>query len=132
MKGIVADSSAILGILQEEPEKEEFLKKIEDAERSSLSAASYLESAIVVDSPRNPLASHSLDALLRTLRIQIEALTPEQAEIARQAYRDFGRGMHPAGLNFGDCFSYALAMERMEPLLFKGNDFSQTDVLVAQ
>ncbi len=91
---------------------------------AAISAAGYLESAIVVDGKRNPALSARLDALLKRLNIDIAPVTASQAQLARQAYRDFGKGSgHPARLNFGDCFAYALAMERGRPLLFKGDDF---------
>jgi ribonuclease VapC len=97
-----------------------------------MSAANYLEAGIVVDANRNPLLSRRLDDLLVQTEIEVEPVTREQAEIARAAYRDFGKGSgHPAGLNFGDCFAYALAKSTREPLLFKGDDFSRTDVAVA-
>jgi ribonuclease VapC len=102
------------------------------AEPKRMSAANYLEAAIVVDANRNPLLSRRLDDLIAQTEIQAEPVTLEQAEIARAAYRDFGRGSgHPAGLNFGDCFAYALAKSTREPLLFKGDDFSHTDVAIA-
>ncbi len=95
----------------------------------SLSAASYLETAIVLDGRRDPVQSAKLDDLLLDLEMKIEPVTAEQARIARQAYRDYGRGSgHRANLNFGDCFSYALARVKREPLLFKGDDFGFTDV----
>lgn len=98
-----------------------------------LSAASYLEVTIVVDGTRNPVLSRNLDVLLDALLeeadLTIEPVTANQARIARMAYREFGRGSgHPARLNFGDCFAYALAKETGEPLLFVGNDFAQTDL----
>ena len=97
-----------------------------------MSAANYVETAIVVDVNRNPLLSRRLDGLMVQTDMIVEPVTREQAEIARAAYRDFGRGSgHPAGLNFGDCFAYALAKATREPLLFKGDDFSHTDVAVA-
>jgi ribonuclease VapC len=96
------------------------------------SAANYLEAAIVVDANRNPLLGRRFDELVARTGIAIEPVDRGQAEIARAAYRDFGKGSgHPASLNFGDCFAYALARARREPLLFKGDDFSQTDVAVA-
>ena len=97
-----------------------------------MSAANYLEAGIVVDANRNPLLSRRLDDLIAQTEIEVEAVTPQQADIARAAYRDFGKGSgHPAGLNFGDCFAYALAKSMREPLLFKGDDFSHTDVAIA-
>lgn len=94
-----------------------------------MSAASYLETAIVLDSRRDVVLSRRLDELLVDLAIRIEPVTAAQAMVAREAYRDFGKGSgHPAGLNFGDCLTYGLAKDRREPLLFKGNDFVHTDI----
>ena len=94
-----------------------------------MSAATYFETAIVVDALRQPLVSRRLDDFVQESAITIESVTVDQARIARDAYRDFGEGSgHPAALNFGDCFAYALARSTGEPLLFKGNDFSHTDV----
>jgi ribonuclease VapC len=102
------------------------------AQPKRMSAANYLEVGIVVDADRNPLLSRRLDDLIARKEIVVEPVTFEHAEIARAAYRDFGKGSgHPAGLNFGDCFAYALAKAMREPLLFKGDDFSHTDVAVA-
>ena len=91
----------------------------------------YVEAAVVIDSSRDPVASRRFDDFFRASRIVVEAVTPNQAELARQAYRDFGKGRHKAGLNFGDCFAYALAKEMDEPLLFKGGDFRHTDIEAA-
>jgi ribonuclease VapC len=97
-----------------------------------MAAANYLEAAIVVDANRNPLLSRRLDDLIVQTEIVVEPVDREQAEIARAAYRDFGKGSgHPAGLNFGNCFAYALARVRREALLFKGDDFSRTDAAIA-
>src|SRR5205807_8397778 len=93
-----------------------------------ISAVSYLEAAIVIDGGRDPIASRRFDDFFRESAIAVEPVTFHQAKIAREAYRDFGKGRHRAGLNFGDCFAYALAKEKGEPLLFKGNDFRKTDV----
>lgn len=94
-----------------------------------MSAATYFESAIVIDGRGDRTLSGNLDGLIKKLKIQIEPVTQSQAVIARQAYRDFGKGSgHPAQLNFGDCFSYALAKEVDEPMLFVGDDFSHTDI----
>lgn len=100
-----------------------------EADSIRISAANYLEVALVVDRLPNPLASRKFDALLQQFAIRIEVVTESQAQIARSAYRDFGKGSgHPAKLNFGDCFAYALAKDLDQPLLFIGNDFGQTDV----
>ena len=93
-----------------------------------MSAVSYVEAAVVVDSNRNPVLSRRLDDLLRDVEIGVQPVTLNQARIAREAYRDFGKGRHRAGLNLGDCFAYALAKEKGEALLFKGNDFRHTDI----
>ena len=121
---MIVDSSVLVAMLWREAEGEGFGRAIA-AERSPvMSAANYLEAGIVIDRDRNPALSAKLDAIIAELAIEIVPVTPEQAKIARQAYRDFGKGSgHPAKLNFGDCFAYALAMERGEPLLYKGDDF---------
>ncbi len=106
-----------------------------DADRAVISAANYLEAAIVIDGERNSRASANFDALFARYAVEIVPVTPSQARLARQAYRDFGKGSgHPAKLNFGDCFAYALALESGEPLLYKGNDFAEAGVarVVAQ
>jgi ribonuclease VapC len=128
---MVIDTSALLAILLGENEAETFARVIEEAERSSMSAANWLEAAVVIDNRGDAVASREFDQFLRRAGIVIEAVTAQQAQIARQAFRDFGKGRHPAELNFGDCLSYALAKSLDEPLLFKGDDFGQTDVKVA-
>jgi len=121
---MIVDSSAIVAMLRNEPEGAAMVAAIVDAGKAAMSAAGYLESAIVIDGERNPAASVRLDGLLTRFDIEIAPVTESQARIARQAYRDFGKGSgHKARLNFGDCFAYALAMERAEPLLYKGDDF---------
>lgn len=92
----------------------------------------YVEASVVIDSWHNPVVSGGFDTLLRQTGTMIEAVTPEQAKVARQAYRDYGKGRHRAGLNLGDCFAYALAKEKGEPLLFKGQNFRKTDVEIAE
>ena len=128
---MILDSSAIVAILRAESEAPQFAKAIVSAGTCRVSAVSYVEAAIVIDSGRDAIASHRFDDFFRASRIAVESVTPRQAELARQAYRDFGKGRHKAGLNFGDCFAYALAREMDEPLLFKGDDFRHTDVGVA-
>ena len=125
---MVIDSSALLAILFGEPEKRRFNELIEAHAVRLMSAASYLESAIIVDDRFGYDGARDLKLFLAEADIVIEPVTLEQAEIARDAYRRFGRGNHAAALNFGDCFAYALAKATEEPLLFKGNDFSQTDL----
>ena len=128
---MIVDASALVAILTQEPERKSFLKALA-REPARVSAATYLETGIVVDRRRDPVISRQLDDLMNEADLTIEPFTPEQAQLARAAYRDFGKGSgHPAGLNFGDCFSYALAKDCGESLLFKGDDFIHTDVLVA-
>ena len=122
---MIVDTSAIVAMLQLEPEATAMLRVLSRTSDTSMSAATYLECGIVIDGAKDPTASANLDALLRDLRIAIEPVTEAQARLARQAYRDFGKGSgHPARLNFGDCFAYALATEHGEPLLYKGDDFA--------
>lgn len=129
---MIVDSSALIAILRSEPEARTFAEAIENAFKLRISAANFVEAAVVVDGSRDPVLSRRFDDLLRDAQIQIEPVTEIQARIAREAYRDYGRGSgHPAKLNFGDCFAYALARDTGEPLLFKGTDFSHTDVAVA-
>lgn len=126
---MIVDSSAIIAILTREPEALRFAALLTEARATRISAATYLETAVVIDSVRNPIVSAALDALLAQSKTTIEPVTPAQARIAREAYRNFGKGSgHPARLNFGDCFSYALAKDKAEPLLFKGTDFAATDI----
>ena len=124
-------TSAILAILFGEPDAERFVRAIAAASHRRLSAATLLETTIVLESRSGPAAAHELDAFLRRAQIELEPVTPQQAETARQAWRRFGKGNHPAGLNFGDCFPYALAIATREPLLFKGRDFELTDLTPA-
>lgn len=128
---MIVDSSAIIAILKDEPEAEGLLDALEESEACRISAANFFEAAIVMDSARNPIASRDFDNFVERAGIVIEPVTPEQARVAREAYRDFGKGQHKAGLNFGDCFAYALAKTTGEALLFKGNDFTHTDVTPA-
>ncbi len=129
---MIIDTSVITAILREEPGATAFAEAIERAGTRRMSAATYVEIGAVIDGARDPVASRLVDDLIATAPIVIESVTADQARIAREAYRDFGKGSgHPAGLNFGDCFAYALAKATGEPLLFKGNDFSQTDVTAA-
>jgi len=128
---VIVDSSAIVAVLRAEPDAPKLASAIAGAAVRRVSAVSYVEAAIVIDSGKDPVASRRFDDFFRASHIAIESVTPRQAEIARQAYRDFGKGRHKAGLNFGDCFAYALAKDMDEPLLFKGNDFRHTDVYPA-
>lgn len=129
---MIVDTSVIIAILRDEPDAGKMSDALDRASVSRISAVTYVEAAIVTDSNRDPLLSRRLDDLLRDARVSIEAVTPKQAEIARAAYRDFGKGRHKAGLNFGDCFAYALAKEMDESLLFKGHDFGGTDIKAAK
>jgi ribonuclease VapC len=119
----------MVAILREEAEGNNYRRLISRAESARLSAAGYLEIGIVMDKLRHPTATRSVDDFIAQSGITIEPVTERQARIAREAYRDYGKGSgHPAGLNFGDCFAYALARDLGEPLLFKGDDFRKTDV----
>jgi len=126
---MVIDSSAIITLLLGEPETTEFVAAIAAASSRLVSAATYLESAIVIVARSGPKAIEQLDRLLDDLEIEVVPFGRDQAILAITAYRQYGKGSgHAAGLNFGDCFSYSLAKLRDEPLLFKGNDFSHTDL----
>jgi ribonuclease VapC len=126
---MIIDTSALVAILRDEPDAERFATAIEAADVSRISAMTYVELGAVIDRARDAVASRRVDELIDVAGIVIEPVTVEQARVAREAYRDFGRGSgHPAGLNIGDCFSYALAKSIGEPLLFKGSDFAETDV----
>ena len=127
---MVIDTSAVIAILQQEAEAQQFAELIAVDRYRLLSAVSYLESAIVIGSRYGVTRQAQLDALLRTHAISIIPFTPAQAEAAKTAYSTYGKGHHPARWNIGDCCSYALAKTTGEPLLFKGNDFSQTDIPV--
>jgi ribonuclease VapC len=126
---MIIDTSAIVAIMLAEPEREPFARVIATANQNLISAANYLEVVIVLTT-RNPDLLTIFDAFLEVSNIEVVPCTYDQARVARQAYLQYGKGRHPARLNFGDCFAYALAQIRNEPLLFKGNDFSQTDVRV--
>jgi ribonuclease VapC len=129
---VIIDSSALVAILFAEPDAHRFAQAIEHAPVRRISAVNYVEIAVVVDGRRDPVASRRFDELVREAGIAIEPVDESQARAAREAYRDFGRGSgHPARLNFGDCFAYALAHCRGERLLFKGGDFGHTDIAPA-
>ncbi|MGH7916967.1 MAG: type II toxin-antitoxin system VapC family toxin [Candidatus Binataceae bacterium] len=125
---MVIDISALLAILFGEPEREAFAGAIAADSKRLISAVSARETAIVVEARKGSAGSRELDLLLHRARVSIVAFAEGQMEIARDAWRRFGKGNHPASLNFGDCFSYALSRSSGEPLLFKGEDFSKTDV----
>lgn len=128
---MIVDSSALVAILYLEDQAESFVRAIREAETCRISAAAFVETSIVVEKGSGDSGIRQLDAFLREAGIVIEPVTAEQAYAARQAYSDYGKGRHPAGLNLGDCFSYALAKVVDEPLLFKGDDFRKTDVKIA-
>jgi ribonuclease VapC len=126
---MIVDTSAVIAILRAEPDSDRYIEALTSDPAPRMSAANYLEAAIVVDGNRDPVLSRRLDDLLAVAEVRIDDVTGEHARIARVAFRDFGKGSgHPAGLNFGDCFAYALSRTRREPLLYKGDDFGHTDV----
>jgi ribonuclease VapC len=125
---MVIDTSALLAILQDEPERRAYNEAIEAAERRSMSTATFVETSIVIEARHGAEGLRDLDALVAAAEIELVPVDAEQAQIARVAFSRFGRGRHPAGLNYGDCFAYALAKALAEPLLYKGGDFAQTDV----
>ena len=128
---MVIDSSVLVAILLGEDEAVRFAQTIESAPARLLSAASLLEASIVVETRKGDAAAQELDLLIYRAGLEIVPVDQEQAEIAREAWRRFGKGRHPAGLNYADCFSYALAKVKSAPLLFKGEDFSRTDLQAA-
>ena len=128
---MIIDTSALVAILDQEPEAKRIVRTLASAPERTLSAANLVEVGIVMQARRGDDGARDLDLLLAKLRVDIAAVTASQADIARKAFRRYGRGRHPANLNFGDCFAYALAKDKSAPLLFKGNDFGQTDVMVA-
>jgi ribonuclease VapC len=127
---MVLDTSAIVAILFAEDEAERFSEAIEDDPLRLISAGTALECSLVIESKLGEAGGRELDLLLLRAGIETIPFNAEQLAIARQAFRDFGKGQHPAGLNYGDCFSFALSMTSGEPLLFKGGDFAKTDIRV--
>ena len=125
---MVVDTSALLAILLDEPERRAFNEAIDAAESRVMSAASFVEVSIVIESRFGAEGLRDLDLFIERAGIEIVAVDSEQAHMARRAFSRFGKGRHRAGLNYGDCFSYALAMVLGEPLLYKGDDFPHTDV----
>ncbi|MYC81044.1 MAG: type II toxin-antitoxin system VapC family toxin [Acidobacteria bacterium] len=125
---MIVDTSAVLAVLFAEADAEYYARSITETSPCRISAANLLEAAIVVESRSGLAAGHELDVFLERAGIELVQVTPQQVEAARRAWRRFGKGNHPAGLNFGDCFAYALAEATGEPLLFKGRDFAQTDI----
>jgi ribonuclease VapC len=128
---MIIDPSALVAVLDQELEAERIVRTLASAPERILSAANLVEVGIVMQARRGDDGARDLDLLLAKLRVDIAVVTANQADIARKAFRRYGRGRHAANLNFGDCFAYALAKDTSAPLLFKGDDFSQTDVMVA-
>lgn len=129
---MIIDTSAMIAILRNESDAIRYARAISDAVDRRMSAVSFVEAAVVIDANRDPIASRRFDDFIREANISVEPVTAEQAQFARAAYRDFGKGSgHPAKLNFGDCFAYALSKTLDEPLLFKGSDFKNTDIISA-
>lgn len=126
---MVLDTSAILAILLDEPERRAFNEAIEAADSRALSAATFVEVSMVIEARHGAEGLRDLDLFLERAGVELVAVDPEQAHVARRAFSRFGKGRHPAGLNYGDCFSYALATVLGEPLLYKGDDFRHTDVI---
>jgi ribonuclease VapC len=128
---MIIDTSALIAVLEQEPEAERIAPTLAFAPERMLSAANLVEVGIAMQARRSDDGARDLDLLLAKLRVDIITVTAIQADIARKAFRRYGRGRHAANLNFGDCFAYALAKDKSAPLLFKGNDFGRTDVMVA-
>jgi ribonuclease VapC len=129
---MIVDTSALVAILYREHEAADFASRIHDAETTRISVANYVELSMVVEHQLGADGMRQAEAFLRRAGIIVEPVTLEHGELARQAFLDFGKGRHKAGLNFGDCFAYALAKATGEALLFKGCDFSQTDIEAAR
>jgi len=128
---MVLDTSAIVAILSNEPEREHFIDLIGATSVLRLSAGNRVEATLVIEGRKRDAGRLDLDLFLSEAEVEIVPVTPEQVEIACEAFRRYGKGRHPAGLNFGDVFAYALAKATGEPLLFKGHDFAKTDVASA-
>ena len=126
---MVIDTSAVLAILFDEPERRTFNEAIEAAESRRMSTATFVEVSIVIESRFGAEGIRDLDLFIERAGISLAAMDAEQAHVARRAFSRFGKGRHPAGLNYGDCFAYALATVLGEPLLYKGNDFGRTDLI---
>jgi ribonuclease VapC len=125
---MIVDTSALLAVLFEEDDLETYFTAISDADVCMVSAPTFVELCMVIESRTGHFGIRECDSFFRRLDIRIEPFTEEQALAARQAFSLFGKGRHSAGLNLGDCFSYALAKTAGEPLLFKGDDFRKTDI----
>ncbi|MDE0458290.1 MAG: type II toxin-antitoxin system VapC family toxin [Chromatiales bacterium] len=128
---MIVDSSALLAVLLREPDSERYETAIATAAGCRMSAVNLLETSIVVEGRGGAAAGHELDTFLERAGIEPAPVTTEQVQVARIAWRRFGKGNHPARLNLGDCFAYALAKSAGEPLLYKGDDFSRTDIEAA-
>ena len=128
---MILDTSAVVAVLYREPEAAAFAQLIHDAEVCRISVVSHVELSMVIEQQLGPDGMRQAGAFFRRAGVVIEPVTLDQGELARQAFLDFGKGRHKAGLNFGDCFSYALAKATGEPLLFKGKDFIHTDIKAA-
>lgn len=129
---MIVDTSALIAILFNEKDADIYANAIAQADSCRMSAATFVEVSIVVEAQTKHPGARQMDAFLRRAGIGIEPVTEDQAHLARQAFTDFGKGRHPASLNFGDCFSYALAKSTGEPLLYKGKDFAKTDLIAAK
>jgi ribonuclease VapC len=125
---MILDTSALVAVLYGEPEARDFVERIRAADVCRISVANHVELSMVIESQLGPNGARQADAFLRRAGVVVEPVTIEQGDLARQAFLDFGKGRHKAGLNFGDCFSYALARATGEALLFKGDDFALTDI----
>ncbi len=125
---MIVDASAVVAILFRESDAERYEEAIAAAPHCRMSVVNFVEAAMVLESRDGPARGESLDAFLASAQVELAPMTPDHARAARQAWRRFGKGNHPAGLNFGDCFAYALAETSNEPLLFKGGDFALTDI----
>jgi ribonuclease VapC len=128
---MIVDTSALIAILEQEPEAERIARTLASTSERMLSAANLVEVGIVMQARRGDDGARDLDLLIAKLKVEIVPLSARQADVARKAFRRYGRGRHGARLNFGDCLAYALAKDESAPLLFKGDDFGQTDVMVA-
>lgn len=128
---MIVDSSALVAVIFQEPDAEEFALALSGPESVRMSAVTLVETTMVIEGTGLPELGSQLDELIRRLNIEVLPVSIEQAEVARRAWRTYGKGRHPAGLNFGDCFTYALAATTGEPLLFKGEDFALTDLETA-
>jgi ribonuclease VapC len=128
---MIVDTSALIAILEQEPEAERIARTPASTSERMLSVANLVDVGIVMQARRGDDGARDLDLLIAKLKVEIVPLTARQADVARKAFRRYGRGRHSAKLNFGDCVAYALAKDESAPLLFKGDDFGQTDVMVA-